>query len=210
MRKYRKYKLLILDEWLLYPLKESEARDLLALIETRSQVLSTIFCPQFDIPGWHKLLYNPTLVDAICERIVYNLHGLTIKGEFMRRLNAISDPSNGVAVMRDLCDHHTPFQRNACPTPRGFTAPVGRNTHFEALFSFPNAAVCEIKFGGDISLRASGDQKNFSSFRFTNPKQLACRSQFIHKFPSPKMSGRGEINFSKSVQHERAAIGLIR
>ncbi len=91
MRKYRKYKLLILDEWLLYPLKESEARDLLELIEARSQVASTIFCSQFDIPGWHELLYDPTMADAICDRIVYNSHVLTIKGESMRRLNAISE-----------------------------------------------------------------------------------------------------------------------
>lgn len=91
MRKYRKHKLLILDEWLLYPLKESEARDLLELIEARSRVASTIFCSQFDTPGWHELLYDPTLADAICDRIVYNSHVLTIKGESMRRLNAISE-----------------------------------------------------------------------------------------------------------------------
>ena len=82
---FRKYKLLILDEWLLYPLKESEARDLLELIEARSQVASTIFCSRFDIPGWHKPLYDPTLADAICDRIVYNSRVLTIKDESMRR-----------------------------------------------------------------------------------------------------------------------------
>ena len=49
------------------------------------------FCSQFDIPGWHELLYAPTLADAICDRIVYNSHVLTIKGESMRRLNAISE-----------------------------------------------------------------------------------------------------------------------
>lgn len=91
MKKYKKCKLLIIDEWLLYPLKESEARDLLELIESRSQVASTIFCSQFDIPGWHELLYDPTMADAICDRIIYNSHILTIKGESMRRLNAISE-----------------------------------------------------------------------------------------------------------------------
>lgn len=91
MRKYRKYRLLILDEWLLYSLKESEARDLLELIEARSQTASTIFCSQFDIPGWHELLYDPTMADAICDRIVHNSHVVAIKGESMRRLNAISE-----------------------------------------------------------------------------------------------------------------------
>lgn len=91
MKRYRKYKLLILDEWLLFPLKESEARDLLELIEARNQVASTIFCSQLDTPGWHELLYDPTMADAICDRIVHNSHVITIKGESMRRLNAISE-----------------------------------------------------------------------------------------------------------------------
>ncbi len=46
---------------------------------------------QFDIPDWHELLYDPTLADAICDRIVYNSHVLTIKCESMRRMNAISE-----------------------------------------------------------------------------------------------------------------------
>jgi len=80
MRKYKKIKLLILDEWLLCPLKESEARDLLELVEARSQTASTVFCSQFDVPGWHESLADPTLADAICDRIVYNSHTVTIKG----------------------------------------------------------------------------------------------------------------------------------
>ena len=44
MKKLRKEKLLILDEWLLYPLKEAEARDVLELVEARNKVASTIFC----------------------------------------------------------------------------------------------------------------------------------------------------------------------
>jgi DNA replication protein DnaC len=91
MRKYKKIKLLILDEWLLYPLKESEARDLLELVEARCKVASTIFCSQFDVPGWHESLFDPTLADAICDRIIYNSHTVTIKGESMRKLSAITD-----------------------------------------------------------------------------------------------------------------------
>lgn len=91
MKKYKKYKLLILDEWLLYPLKEGEARDLLELVEARCETVSTIFCSQFDIPGWHELLYGPTVADAICDRITHKAHVITIKGESMRRMNAVSD-----------------------------------------------------------------------------------------------------------------------
>ncbi len=59
MKKLKKVKLLILDEWLLYPLKESEARDVLELVEARTKTASTIFCSQLDVPGWHENLYAP-------------------------------------------------------------------------------------------------------------------------------------------------------
>lgn len=91
MKKLKKVKVLILDEWLLYPLKETEARDLLEIIEARNQTGSTIFCSQFDIPGWHEYLYDPTLADAICDRIIHNSHVITLKGDSMRKMNAITD-----------------------------------------------------------------------------------------------------------------------
>lgn len=91
MKKYKKPRVLILDEWLLSPLKETEARDLLEIIEARNQAASTIFCSQFDIPGWHEYLYDPTLADAICDRIIHNSHIITIKGDSMRKLNAVTN-----------------------------------------------------------------------------------------------------------------------
>ena len=68
MAQYRKYALLIIDEWLLYPLKETEARDLLEIVESRYKRNSTIFCSQFDIPGWPEKLSDPLLADAICDQ----------------------------------------------------------------------------------------------------------------------------------------------
>ena len=91
MKRYKKVKLLILDEWLLYPLKEHEARDLLELIEARYKVASTIFCSQFDTPSWHENLYDPTVADAICDRIIYDAYRVKIEGESMRKRNAIID-----------------------------------------------------------------------------------------------------------------------
>ena len=78
-------KLLILDEWLLYPLKEAEARDVLELVEARNKVASTIFCSQYDTSEWHENLYDPTLADAICDRIIYNAYTVQIEGESMRK-----------------------------------------------------------------------------------------------------------------------------
>ena len=85
MKQLKKVKLLILDEWLLYPLKEAEARDVLELVETRNKVASTIFCSQYDTSEWHENLYDPTLADAICDRIIYNAYTVQIEGESMRK-----------------------------------------------------------------------------------------------------------------------------
>lgn len=89
MKKLKKVKLLILDEWLLYPLKESEARDVLELVEARTKTASTIFCSQLDVPGWHENLYDPTLADAICDRIVHDSYVIQIHGESMRKRKGI-------------------------------------------------------------------------------------------------------------------------
>jgi len=89
LKKYRNVPLLIIDEWLLYPLTEHEARDVLELVESRLNNSSTIFCSQFDVPAWHQSLYDPTMADAICDRIIFNSYTVTITGESMRRLNAI-------------------------------------------------------------------------------------------------------------------------
>ena len=85
MKHLKKVKLLILDEWLLYPLKEAEARDVLELVEARNKVASTIFCSQYDTSEWHENLYDPTLADAICDRIIYNAYTIQIEGESMRK-----------------------------------------------------------------------------------------------------------------------------
>ena len=57
-----------------FPLKESEIRDVLELVEARNKVVSTIFCSQYDTSEWHENLYDPTLPDAIRDRIIYNAY----------------------------------------------------------------------------------------------------------------------------------------
>ena len=78
MKSFRQVKLLILDEWLLYPLKDAEAREVLELAEARYKRASTIFCSQFDVGGWHQKIGEPTLADAICDRIVHDSYRIVI------------------------------------------------------------------------------------------------------------------------------------
>lgn len=92
MAQYKKYALLIIDEWLLYPLKETEARDLLEIVEPRYKRNSTIFCSQFDIPGWPEKLSDQLLADAICDRIVHDAYTVVIGGkESMRKRKGLQD-----------------------------------------------------------------------------------------------------------------------
>ncbi|MDP3113733.1 MAG: IS21-like element helper ATPase IstB, partial [Candidatus Cloacimonadaceae bacterium] len=72
IRQYKSIRLLILDEWLLTPLREQEARDLLEIVEARCQCASTIFCTQFKPGGWHEKIGQETLADAILDRIVHD------------------------------------------------------------------------------------------------------------------------------------------
>lgn len=92
MTQYKKYSLLIIDEWLLYPLKDMESRDLLEIIESRYKKVSTLFCSQFDIPGWRDKLGDPILADAICDRIIHDSYTIVIDGkDSMRKRKGISE-----------------------------------------------------------------------------------------------------------------------
>jgi DNA replication protein DnaC len=91
IKHYSQAKLLILDEWLLYPLSETEARDLLEIIEARHNNGSIIFCSQFDVDMWHSKIGEPILADAVCDRIAHNSYTIVLSGESMRKRNGIVD-----------------------------------------------------------------------------------------------------------------------
>jgi len=80
--------LLALDDWLLAPLKDSERRDLLEVIEDRYERGATLIATQLPVTAWHGLIGDATLADAICDRLVHRAHKITLKGPSMREVQA--------------------------------------------------------------------------------------------------------------------------
>jgi DNA replication protein DnaC len=81
MKQLAKFDLLILDEWLLYQLRETEARDLLEIAEARYKKASTIFCSQHDVGDWYDKIGESTIADAILDRIVHDSYRIVIASD---------------------------------------------------------------------------------------------------------------------------------
>lgn len=77
--------LIILDDWGLSPLSEREQRDFLEIMEDRHGMRSTILTSQVPAEQWHELMKNPTLADAILDRLIHNAYKINLKGESMRK-----------------------------------------------------------------------------------------------------------------------------
>jgi len=80
-----KTQLLILDDWLRNPLTETQTNDILEIMEDRYNNHSTMVATQIPVAEWHELFGNPTLADAIMDRIIHNAYRLELKGESMRK-----------------------------------------------------------------------------------------------------------------------------
>ncbi|UPT87145.1 IS21-like element helper ATPase IstB [Bradyrhizobium barranii subsp. apii] len=79
---------LILDDWGLSVLTAAERRDLLEILDDRHGRSSTIVTSQLPVDTWHEVIRDPTLGDAILDRLVHNAHRLQLAGESMRKRNA--------------------------------------------------------------------------------------------------------------------------
>ena len=77
--------LLILDDWGLAVLADTEQRDLLEILEDRHQRVSTLVTSQVPVEQWHEIIGNPTLADAILDRIVHNAYRVELAGESLRK-----------------------------------------------------------------------------------------------------------------------------
>ena len=97
LKSLARVELLILDDWGLAPLTSQQGRDLLEIIDDRHGRGSTIVTSQIPVDHWHDLIADPTIADAILDRLVHTSHRLALDGETLR------DPRNKT-VKRDKLD----------------------------------------------------------------------------------------------------------
>jgi DNA replication protein DnaC len=79
---------LVVDDWAMAPMAESERRDFWEIAEDRYQTRSMILTSQLPVSRWHELIGDPTLADAILDRLVHNAHRIEMRGESMRKKKA--------------------------------------------------------------------------------------------------------------------------
>lgn len=84
--KISKFKLLLLDDFGITPLKPDEVNDLFEIIEERTLSGSLIITAQLPIEEWHAYLGNDTIADAMMDRLIYGSHKIELKGPSMRKL----------------------------------------------------------------------------------------------------------------------------
>lgn len=80
-----KCEVLILDDFLISPMNREEQRELLEIVEDRYDRKACVITSQLPVKAWHDGMQDPTLADAILDRLVHNAYKLELKGESMRR-----------------------------------------------------------------------------------------------------------------------------
>jgi hypothetical protein len=102
--KLARVQLLVLDDWGTHSLTDQQRLDLLELFEERYQRRSTIITAQLPVSGWHQMIGEPTIADAIPDRIIHNAHRIELKGDSIRRRSAkpaLTPPENPEIITDD-------------------------------------------------------------------------------------------------------------
>lgn len=103
LRALAKTQVLVLDDWGLVKHNEESRRDLLEIFDDRHQSGSTIVTSQLPVEHWHDTLGDPTMADAILDRLVHNAHRICLTGESLRKRGASTKtvPTPGVGFVTE-------------------------------------------------------------------------------------------------------------
>jgi DNA replication protein DnaC len=88
LARFAKTDLLVIDDWGLAPMADQDRRDVLEVLEDRHGATSTLVASQLPTDAWHKHVGDPTVADAILDRLVHNAHHIKLQGESMRKSRA--------------------------------------------------------------------------------------------------------------------------
>ena len=94
MATFARTDLLVLDDWGIAALSSDHKRDILEIIEDRHGLRSTLITSQFPVEMWYEFIADPTVADAIMDRVVHNAYRIELQGESMRKV---------YSVKTDLC-----------------------------------------------------------------------------------------------------------
>ena len=95
MRSLERTRLLIIDDWGPEPLNAEQRRDLLEIVDDRYEKGSLLVTSQVPVARWHELMGDPTIGDAILDRVVHRAHRIELKGPSLRKRHAVSAPAEG-------------------------------------------------------------------------------------------------------------------
>jgi DNA replication protein DnaC len=85
LRRVGQTDVLVVDDWAMAPLNDSERRDFLEICDDRYQTRSTILTSQVPVSNWHAQIGDPTAADSILDRLVHNAHRIELDGDSMRK-----------------------------------------------------------------------------------------------------------------------------
>jgi DNA replication protein DnaC len=88
LAKLSRIDVLVVDDWAMAPLTETERRDFWEICEDRYQTRSMILTSQLPVARWHEQIGDPTVADGILDRLVHNTHRIEMKGDSMRKKRA--------------------------------------------------------------------------------------------------------------------------
>ena len=89
--------LIMLDDWGMITLSEAERRDLYEILEDRNGLRSTAVTSQLPVDKWHRIIGDPTIADAILDRLISDAYRINLKGESMRSKKLQMSHQSGVS-----------------------------------------------------------------------------------------------------------------
>ncbi len=85
LSKLSKFNIVILDDIGLSPMNEIERKDFLEIVEDRNLTSSMVVTSQVPVKDWYQIIGDPTIADAICDRLLHNAYRIELTGESMRK-----------------------------------------------------------------------------------------------------------------------------